>query len=105
MLENCSADSHGENKPYYAQGYSGVRVDFPKEGGTVYFDKEIDVRALTENRTLLELMPLTTVAGTRNFDRVEVVLTDVSDPSIKLTYRFQYNPYYKANLQKNGNSG
>ncbi len=96
---------NGEGKPYYAQGYSGVRVDFPKEGGTVYFDKEIDVRALTENRTLLELMPLTTVAGTRNFDRVEVVLTDVSDPTIKFTYRFQYNPYYRANLQKNGNSG
>lgn len=91
-----------EGKPYYEQGYSGVKVTFGKNGGTVYYGKEIDVRALTADRVLLELMPLTTVAGVLDYQRIEVVLTDVENPNIKLTYRFQSNPYYRANQQHNG---
>ncbi len=96
--------AYEEGKPYYEQGYSGVKYEFGKTGGTVYYGKEIDARALTKDRVLLELMPLTTTAGARDYNFINVVLTDVENPDITLTYRFNYSSYYNVNRQTEGDS-
>ena len=75
--------SYGEDKSQYKTGIKGVNVDLA-DGDTLVYNDIIDLNA-SEGHFLEFMMMPNDGAGTNDLRKLTITLTDLHDPSIKLT--------------------